>query len=311
MDEKEEFWSELDDVVERVPKEERVVIGVDFNGHVCEGNRGDKEVMGRYGVKERNVEGQIVADFVKMMEMAVVNTYFKKREEHRVTYKSGGKCTQVDYILCRRCDLKGIGDCKVVTGENVARQHRMVVCKMTLETKMRTRVKTQPKIKWWKLKKEDCCVEFRQELRQALGSSEELPDGWATTAEIVRETARKALGVSSGQRKEDKETWWWNEEVQQSIQRKRLAKKKWDSQRDEESRWEYKAMQRKVKREVVKAKEKVYGELYDRLDTKEGEKDLYGLAKQRDRAAKDVQQVRAIKDRNGNVLTSEESVLRR
>uniref|UniRef100_A0A3Q1J107 Zinc transporter n=1 Tax=Anabas testudineus TaxID=64144 RepID=A0A3Q1J107_ANATE len=34
------------------------------------------------------------------MEMAVVNTYFQKREEHRVTYRSGGRSTQVDYILC-------------------------------------------------------------------------------------------------------------------------------------------------------------------------------------------------------------------
>ena len=35
------------------------------------------------------------------MEMAVVNTYFKKREEHRVTHKSCGRSTQVDYIICR------------------------------------------------------------------------------------------------------------------------------------------------------------------------------------------------------------------
>ena len=73
-----------------------------------------------------------------------------------------------------------------------------------------------------------------------LGGSEELLDGWVSTAEVVRETTRKVLGVSSGQRKEDKETWWWDEEVQESIRRKRLAKKKWDSQRDEKSRQEYK-----------------------------------------------------------------------
>ena len=44
----------------------------------------------------------MVVDFVTRMEMAVVNTYFKKREEHRVTYKSGGSSTQVDNIICRR-----------------------------------------------------------------------------------------------------------------------------------------------------------------------------------------------------------------
>ncbi|KAK3534626.1 hypothetical protein QTP86_017007 [Hemibagrus guttatus] len=213
LEEKESFWSELDEVMESIPTGERVVIGADFNGHVGEGNTGDEEVMGKFGVKERNLEGQMVVDFAKRMDMGVVNTYFQKREEHRVTYKSGGRRTQVV-----------------------------------------------------------------------------LPDDWETTAEVIRETGRKVLGVSSGRRKEDKETWWWNEEVQDSIQRKRLAKKKWDMDRTEENRQEYKELQRRVKREVSKAKQKAYEELYTRLDTREGEKDLYRLARQRDRDGKDVQQ---------------------
>ncbi|KAK3511813.1 hypothetical protein QTP70_024858 [Hemibagrus guttatus] len=98
---------------------------------------------------------------------------------------------------------------------------------------------------------------------------------------------------------------------QESIQRKRLAKKKWDMDRTEENRQEYKELQHRVKREVSKAKQKAYEELYTRLDTREEQKDLYRLARQRDRDGKDVQQVRVIKDRDGRVLTSEESVQRR
>ncbi|KAK3550517.1 hypothetical protein QTP70_000073 [Hemibagrus guttatus] len=311
LEEKERFWSELDEVMESIPTGERVVIGADFNGHVGEGNRGDEEVMGKFGVKERNLEGQMVVDFAKRMDMGVVNTYFQKREEHRVTYKSGGRSTQVDYILCRRGSLKEISDCKVVVGESVARQHRMVVCRMTLMVCKTKRSKIEKKTKWWKLKKEECCEEFRQKLRQALGGQVVLPDDWETTAEVIRETGRKVLGLSSGRRKEDKETWCWNEEVQDSVQRKRLAKKKWDMDRTEENRQEYKELQRRVKREVSKAKQKAYDELYTRLDTREGEKDLYRLAWQRDRDGKDVQKVRVIKDRDGRVLTSEESVQRR
>ncbi|KAK3543882.1 hypothetical protein QTP70_030154 [Hemibagrus guttatus] len=166
----------------------------------------------------------------------------------------------------------------------------MVVCRMTLmvcKTK-RSKIEIEKKTKWWKLKKEECCEEFRQKLRQALGGQVVLPDDWETTAEVIRETGRK-----------------------DSIQRKRLAKKKWDMDRTEENRQEYKELQRRVKREVSKAKQKAYDELYTRLDTREGEKDLYRLARQRDRDGKDVQQVRVIKDRDGRVLTSEESVQRR
>ncbi|KAI5616429.1 hypothetical protein C0J50_24009 [Silurus asotus] len=149
MEGKEKFWSDLDKMVDGVPRNERLLIGADFNRHVGEGNRGDEEVMGRYGFEERNVEGQMVVDFPKTMEMTVVNTYFKKKEVHRVTYKSGGRCTQVDYVLCSRCNLKEIGDCKVLAGDRVARQHRIVVCRMVLEVKKKRRkVRTERRLRW-------------------------------------------------------------------------------------------------------------------------------------------------------------------
>ena len=98
--------------------------------------------------------------------------------------------------------------------------------------------------------------------------------------------------------------------MQESIRKKRLAKKRWDIPRDEESKQEYKEMRREAKKEVAKAKSKAYDELYEGLDTKEGEKTLYRLARQRHQAGKDVQQVRMMKDKDGNVTTDDESVLR-
>ena len=82
-----------------------------------------------------------------------------------------------------------------MAGDNVAKQHRLLVCRMTLETKKRKIAKAEPRIKWWKLKNEDCCEAFREEIRRALGGKDELPDDWTTTAKVVRDTARKVLGV--------------------------------------------------------------------------------------------------------------------
>lgn len=228
--EKEAFWNDVYEVMQSIPRGERVVIGADFNGHVGADNRGDEEVLGRFGVQDRNAEGQMLVDFAKRMEMAVVNTFFQKRLEHRVTYKSGGRSTQVDYVLCRRCNLKEISDCKVLVGESVTSQHRMVVCRMTLVVRKMVKVKTEPRTKWWKLKDEECCVAFREKLREALGGQEVLPNDWTTTASAIRETGRRVLGVSSG-KKVDKETWWWNAEVQEHIHEKRLAKQKRDTER--------------------------------------------------------------------------------
>ena len=56
-----------------------------------------------------------------------------------MTYKSGGKSTQVDYMMCRRRKLKEMCDCKVVLNECVTKQHHMVVCKMVVMVKKKSR----------------------------------------------------------------------------------------------------------------------------------------------------------------------------
>ena len=211
VDGKEEFWSELDEVMESAQRVERVVIGADLSGHVGEGYKGDKEVIGEYGIRERNIEEQIIVDFAKRMGMTVVNSCFTKKEEHRVAYKSGGRFTQVDYILWQRGRLKETGDCKVVAGENVAKQH-LVVIRMDIKKKKKGKVvKGESKVRWWKLEMNDCSTKFKEEVMRAVGGAEELPDELEVSAAVVRETARKVLGVSSGQKIEDNETCWWNE----------------------------------------------------------------------------------------------------
>ena len=63
MEEKNDFWKDLDGLIESISKEERIVLGADLNGHVGEGNIRDEEIMGRYGAGKRNKEGSMVVDF--------------------------------------------------------------------------------------------------------------------------------------------------------------------------------------------------------------------------------------------------------
>ena len=148
-------------------------------------------------------------------------------------------------------------------------------------------------------------------MTRILGGEDGLPDEWDKTAEMLRKTAETVLGVTFGKRKGDRETWWWNEEVQKSIKEKKEAKKAWDKIRNENTKKVYKEKKSKAKKVVAMAKGRVYDDLYARLETKEGEKELYRLARQRDRARKDVQHVRVIKDENGNVMLNSEAVLKR
>ena len=62
-EEKEAFWQDLNETVEKIPKNERIVVGADLNEHIGQGNNDDEECMGKYGLGNRNNEEQAVVDF--------------------------------------------------------------------------------------------------------------------------------------------------------------------------------------------------------------------------------------------------------
>ena len=47
MEEKNDFWEDLDGLMKSISKEEKIVLGADLNGHLGEENIGDEEIMGR------------------------------------------------------------------------------------------------------------------------------------------------------------------------------------------------------------------------------------------------------------------------
>ena len=69
MGKKNDFWQDLDGLIESVSKQKKIVLGEDLNGHVGKGNIGDEKVMGRYGAGMRNEEGWMVVDFAKMIAL--------------------------------------------------------------------------------------------------------------------------------------------------------------------------------------------------------------------------------------------------
>ena len=99
--------------------------------------------------------------------MAIANTFFKKRDEHYISYKSGPNRTVIDYILIRRRDLKSMKHVKIIPGEAISTQHRILVADMYImmprQTMQRNREK---KIKWYALKDENKRDELKVKLSE-------------------------------------------------------------------------------------------------------------------------------------------------
>jgi hypothetical protein len=73
----------------------------------------------------------------------------------------------------------------------------------------------------------------------------------------------------------------------------------------------YKVAKKTAKRAVSETRGRMYDGLYQRLDTKEGEKDIYKMAKNRERKTRDIIQVKCIKDETERLITKDEDIKNR
>ncbi|XP_037803562.1 uncharacterized protein LOC119597969 [Penaeus monodon] len=310
-EEKEKFWEELDEEVRKIPAEEKLWIGGDFNGHVGGDNTGREETMGKFGYGTKNDGGEELVTFAMRHNLWIVNTFYKKATRHKITYQSGGTQSQIDYILCRSND-KNTKDCKVILGESITNQHRPVICTLNVvKSKPQMKSRTQ-KIKWWKLKEAQSRDDFTDKVRETLERRRQKERcDWETIAEDMRDLGEKVCGKTSGKAKAGKETWWWCDEVQRRISEKKEAKKKLFEDPSEENKAYYKTTKKEAKRAVATAKARAYNQLYEDLDTTEGTKKVLRIAKQRDKNSKDIYQTKWIKNDEGNVLTNDEDILER
>ncbi|GJU65231.1 hypothetical protein Tco_1247066 [Tanacetum coccineum] len=80
---------------------------------------------------------------------------------------------------------------------------------------------------------------------------------------------------------------------------------------DEANRSMAEARYKEAKKAVARAKGKAYEEMYKRLDSKEGENDIYMISKSIERRKMDLGFVRFIKDKDGRSIANEDTIRRR
>ena len=123
--------------------------------------------------------------------------------------------------------------------------------------------------------------------------------------------AENVVGRTSGYGVSRDGKWWWNGEVQEAVKRKSKAFKDWKVRHEQGAQDQYREEERYTRRRIGIAIRQVAEELNERLETRDGEKDIYRIANFRKRQRQDVGQVCVIKDRDGNILHRDEDIKRR
>nr|GEV76925.1 hypothetical protein [Tanacetum cinerariifolium] len=204
---------------------------------------GNAGVYGGFGYGTRNEEGRAILDFSTACDLGIVNSHFKKRDHHLITFQSGGRCTQIDYLLVRRGDLKACKDYRVFPIEAFSSQHSLLTLDILFKNVQ--------------CRREECLV-------KALAACD-ADSMWSTLASIIKDAAKDTLGVAIGTSNTHttrKESWWLCEEVQSIVAVKQVRFQELLScqKGNEEERLgtleRYKEAKRQAKKAVALAKEK-------------------------------------------------------
>ncbi|XGW28884.1 hypothetical protein V3C99_008576 [Haemonchus contortus] len=266
--------------------------------------------MGGFGYGSRNTDGERILEYADSHNLTIVNTRFRKRDSHLITFYSGENRTQIDLVLVRHRDQGLVTDAKTVPYETVATQHRPLICTLkTAPSKPKIAERCGPaRIKWWRLKEKEEAV-VSSILVPAVMTVDET---WKGPAEAITRVARSKLGVTKpGRRKLDKQTWLWTDHVRDKVREKKKQYHAFVIEKTADNWQRYHIAKKEAKKAVASEKAAHYADLNKKLESRDGERYVYRLAKTRNRQTEDTEKFFGINEENGRLLTHRRQVLKR
>ena len=97
----EQFYEDLQDLLEQIPKKDVLFIIGDWNAKV--GSQETLGATGKFGLGMWNKSGQRLIEFCQENALVIANTLFQQQHKRRLytwTSPDGQHQNQIDYILC-------------------------------------------------------------------------------------------------------------------------------------------------------------------------------------------------------------------
>ena len=226
---KDDFYEELQAVVEQVPGSDVKIVMGDVNVKVGTDNTGREEVMDRRGVRaEINENGERWADFCQTNELVRGGTLFPHKDCHKRTWVSpgGGTENQLDHVAFSKRWRSSIQDIRVMRSAYVGSDHHLLMAKVRIKI-VKVRKERSCRVRFDVTKLSD--LETRDQLKlvlqnrfECLQQLEEEPsvdDEWREIEKGDMEACEEVLGKAKSTKKE-----WISKETWEIIERRQVAK---------------------------------------------------------------------------------------
>ena len=210
-DVKEAFYDTLNTALERIPRQDKILLLGDFNARVGSDYNIWPGIIGRYGTGNCNSNGVRLLALCAQHGLAITNTMFQLKARHRVSWKHPRSTHWhlLDYVITRQADRSDILITKAMRGAECSTDHLLIRSKARLCIRPPMRRSAPARVL-------DCDAlsnpEKKQQFRQELATKLEahpiermnIEDSWNTLKTSIHTASRNALGY----RKKRNQDWF-------------------------------------------------------------------------------------------------------
>ena len=224
---KEQFYMELENVYDKIPKYDMKIIMGDFNAKVGK-ERYLTPACGKHSLhEETNKNGKMMVNFANGRDLAVEGTWFKHKDIHKRTWTSPDKQTfnQIDHILVDRRHSASINDVRSLRGAEIGSDHYLVRAKVRVKINNLKLTKRSEMVKWDINKLEDGEISktYAENVMGGLKkmevngkNSQEL---WNKIKNCINDAAEKSIGKEGKPARNE----WFDEECKVMLDEKKLS----------------------------------------------------------------------------------------
>lgn len=303
----EEFYAQLESVIEMIKKREITLITGDFNAKVGKG-RVDNAVGG-FGLGERNDRGDRLVRFCQEHDMLLSNTLFKLPNRRIYTWKSPGDSpeniirNQIDYIAVPTRFKNAIKSAKTYPGADVPSDHNPVVCRLDVRLKRLEKKVLNNTIDIKKLSDPSIEQQVREhlsdEIRDINENTTDIREKWDKIKYTIQATCTTYLKRDKVKKKE-----WMTDEILNMMEERRQHKNKNEA--------EYRKTHNTIRTKIREAKGKWLSEKCTEIERCEMKYDYHNMhtkIKELTNKHKSRSSSMSIMDANGSLVSEPSKVL--
>jgi len=314
-EELEAFYNQVDDGLRKIPHRDVCVVVGDWNAKIGSDNTGWQHVMGQFGVGQRNARGERLLQFAQEKGLYICNTKFPNKLSRKWTWTSpnGQDRNMIDYVMVQKKWYNGIFQCRSFPSADIASDHELVLCNLEIELPRYRPEKTRIKRERWnlsKLKEDSQSAMFAQKVTELMeGEQDQTTNDIDILTDRIYSTLKTAATELLPYQRTPKKPWITQDTLTLIEDRRRAKSGRFYS---EEKMSVYRECCKQVKKATKRDKQRWIQQRCAEIEEhhKAGkEREAYKLVRQLTGGFKS--RGRAIKDKEGQLLTSPDAIKNR